>query len=167
MGATNLSYSGTLILEVKDKKSIKRNSGTSNLFRLFSVIMSREDFTYKNLPTYFMLYNCSYAELVANPSVESNTSYQLLNNFLDMNSYSTKDELNFNAVFTSTLSTAMLLNTTEAYPYYSLAIISGDKTSILAAVDFESDVYDVVKTGGQSLIKWIMTVTNKEETSTT
>lgn len=163
MSNTNLTYHGKVSFEVKNHGYVKHNHGTVNLFRLFSVIMSREFFNVKNLPTYMMLYDEDTSTLIESPFASPHMRKSLLHSFLDIQSYSAQEEEEHQVVFTTLITTAHLLNIgSTKYNRLSLALVAGDRETILAVVDFDVRLYRVVESGDQVLVKWIMGINNAE-----
>lgn len=171
MNYTNLIYQGTLEIEVNRKKYTQHNSGTSNLFKLFSEIMCREipDGFLNSLPGAMLLYCSDKMTLVRNPDVTDpeNQKMMLLRKPLSLTAYSSVSEIDgqraYQANFRSELHFAQLLNTNEQYEDLTLALVSNDLKSILAVVDFNKEVFNIVRNGGEAIMKWIITVSNLDD----
>ncbi len=163
MKQTSLSYEGTLVLETKTRTAVARNHGTMHLFRLLSTILCREPYSSRSLPTYIMLYKGSVSEITSDPYTSNNISKQLLNNYVDVSGQSASSDNLFTATFTSTIDSSMLIKKETTNSPLTLGIISGDKASILAAVEFDAETYNIVNNGGQTFVKWIMSISNSDE----
>lgn len=168
MKQTTLSYSGTLILETKTRTALKKNHGTINLFRLLTTVLCKEQFSALSLPTYFMLYNVDPSTIVSDPIPANHRTKQLLNNYISIISQ-TEEDLTlspcFASTFTATISASMLIGQSNIDNGVTLALVSGDKQSILAAVEFDHDVFNIVSAGGQTFVKWIMSIANADDLS--
>lgn len=162
MNNNSFSYTGIVEYEINGKTYTSKNSGTTKLFNLFAVILCREGFSVGSLPQYFMLYREACDDLISDPVVGNHIKSELLIDYLDTSSYTSNTEIETSSNFVSTLYTTMLQNISSAHSVVSLALISSNKEEILAVVEFSSDVYDIVRKGGQSLIKWTMTVSNSD-----
>lgn len=167
MSQTLLSYSGKLILETKTRTSVKHNHGTSNLFRLLTTILAKENFKTKTLPTYFMLYAAKPSDLLGSPYVSNFSSKALLYNFVDIISQSETNDANlFSATFTSTIDSSMIIGTTsDTHNNISLALVDGAQQNILAVVEFDEGTYGIINSGGQTFVKWVMTLANADDIS--
>lgn len=164
MNDTVLAYTGKLILETKTRSVVKHNHGTTHLFRLLSTILCKDNFNTLSLPTYFMLYKTTPQEIVQSPDTSVNTSRALLRTYVDIVSQSSSENNVFESTFTSTIQSSMLTNTTPVEDgNLTLALISGDKRSILAAVEFSSSIYNIVCSGGQTFVKWVMSISNADD----
>ena len=165
---TSLIYSGQLEIETKTKKAVAKNHGTSNLFRLFSVMLCKEDFKLRSLPTYFMLYESDYATILDNPETNAaaHQNKKLFRVYLDIQSnYSSFENNAHHANFISTVDSSILVSTQQltSSTNLSLALVDADKKHILAVVEFDRDVYNIIRNGGQAVIRWSLTVSNVDE----
>lgn len=162
---TSLSYSGTLILKTKTRSAVARNHGSYHLFSLLSTILCKEDFQQSSLPTYFMLYAGDVDTIISSPDTKSHIARQMLNTYVDIVSESSSSQKIFNSTFTSTIDFPMIIpdKGKTAPENLTLGLISGDKRSILAAVPFDSTVYSIVSDGGQTFVKWIMSISNSDD----
>lgn len=145
------------------KKDIQKNTGTINLFKLLSRVLCKEEIDTRSLPTYVMLYNQPYTDVTEKPYTSSFTTSQLLRNFMDIRSnYSSSEDNCYKSNFVTTIYCSDLTNTSQTYNNLTLALISSDKKSILAAVTFSPEVYNTVRSGGQANIKWVLTISNSD-----
>lgn len=166
MSHTSIAYSGKLILDTKTRTAIKHNNGTTNLFRLLVSILSKENFKTTTLPSYFMLYANTEANILASPFVQSHSSKQLLNTYVSVVSQSESSNDLYSATFTATVDSSMLIGAlAHDNKNITLALIDGARENILAVVDFDMATYNIVNGGGQTYVKWVMTFANAEAAS--
>lgn len=167
MKQTNLKYKGTLITSVKTKRYVSYNSGTLNLFKLFARLLCKEHFDGSDLPLYFMLYAATPDQLIADPNFAKHEKIQVLRELLNISSYVTESRssitsktTNYQSNFVSELDSTYVYNTARMYNDLSLALIDGRKSNILAVVEFSTDVYEVIRRGGQAGLRWILEISN-------
>lgn len=165
MTQTSLGYTGTLVLETKTRRAVARNHGTLHLFRLLSTLLCKEPYSVDSLPTYFMLYKGTVSEIISAPDTAVNISKQLLRGYVDIVSQASSVDSVFESTFTSTIDSSMLVSKLSEgeRANLTLGLISGDKRSILAAVEFDSATYGIVSDGGQTFVKWIMSISNSDD----
>lgn len=165
MNNSVLTYQGRLEISTKTRTSVKHNHGTNHLFRLFTSILCKETFHTHNLPTYFMLYNTDTQALLSRPDVSTHTSSMLLRQYVDITSQSSSKDSIYQATFSSMIDSAMLAGKLPNYATapLTLALVSGDKKSILAVVPFDNEQYGIVSSGGQAYIRWIMSLSNADD----
>lgn len=165
MTQTSLAYTGTLILETKTRKMVAKNHGTTHLFRLLSTLLCKEPYSVDSLPTYFMLYKGTVSDILAAPDTAANSNKQLLRGYVDIISQSSSVDMVFESTFTSTIDASMLSSRdgVSGGENLTLGLVSGDKRSILAAVPFNSAIYGIISGGGQTFVKWIMSISNSDE----
>lgn len=162
---TSLAYTGTLVLETKTRKMIARNHGTMHLFRLLSTLLCKEPYSVDSLPTYFMLYKGTVSEILSAPDTAANSGRQLLRGYVDIVSQASSTDMVFVSTFTSTIDASMLASKVSdgERENLTLGLVSGDKRYILAAVPFDSATYGIVADGGQTFVKWIMSISDSDE----
>lgn len=162
---TSLEYTGTLVLETKTRKAVARNHGTMHLFRLLSTLLCKDSYSVDSLPTYFMLYKGTVSEIIADPDTSVNVSRQLFHGYIDIVSQASAVDRVYESTFTSTIDSSMLVSklSENERSNLTLGLISGDKRSILAAVEFDPATYGIVSEGGQTFVKWIMSISNSDE----
>lgn len=165
MTQTSLAYTGTLILETKTRKMVAKNHGTMHLFRLLSTLLCKEPYSVDSLPTYFMLYKGTVSEILAAPDTAANSGKQLLRGYVDIVSQASSVDMVFESTFTSTIDASMLASKVGEgeRENLTLGLVSGDKRAILAAVPFDSATYGIISDGGQTFVKWIMSISNSDE----
>lgn len=165
---TNLQYEGTLTLRTKTRTSVRKNHATDNLFRLLSTILCKHEFNMRNLPAYFMLYDASPEEILSNPTVIENKNKELLKSPLEVIREASYSGGVYDSAFTATLDSTHLKPTGNIDSRLTLGLLDGysidsSKGSILAAVEFDIKTYNIVQSGGQSFIKWVLNIGNKSE----
>lgn len=162
----NLIYSGDVQITFNHTILHKHNHGTINLFKLFSTIMSRETFNPFSLPTYMMIYKASANDLITNPYNKDFT--QILNEFVDINSYSIEEtgpdglpifKAVFDAVIPYSYKNSVAVSGSDKL---ALALVGGDKETILASIEFSHDSYAFIASGSSAVIKWTMCLKNEE-----
>lgn len=165
MTQTSLGYTGTLVLETKTRKMIAKNHGTFHLFRLLSTLLCKETYSVDSLPTYFMLYKKPVSDIVTTPDTAAHSKSEILRGFVDIVSQSSSYNNVFESTFMSTIDSSMLGSKLSEgdRDNLTLGLISGDKRSILAAVEFDSATYGIVSDGGQTFVKWIMSISNSDD----
>ena len=184
MNNTDLLYTGTLEIEIQDQRTYKsKNNGTYQLFKLLAMLLTRNSsFSSLDFPTYFQLYEYKYEnsnedekstfnDFIKYPNVKDHKEACLLNNFIKItgemieipDTDSTSTEKNntgsYAARFTGLLSSGMLINH-DSRNNILAAIVSGDKKSILAVVNFNQDAFNSVLDGNQAYLKWTLQITN-------
>ena len=159
--SSNLVYSGTLYIESEKKKSVKHNTGSIYLFKLIASVLCRENYSSAKLPTYVMLYNNTVDNIINDPVVQHHRSYELLNRTVDIVGYSsTSINSDIESNFITTIYQSMLTQTLNTPSKVTLALISADKNEILAAVEFDTDIYTIIRSGSQAQLKWVLTISN-------
>lgn len=171
---SSLTYSGIVTFETNKIKRTIHNSGTANLFRMFSKLLCKEDFSTRALPTYFMLYDVTKEmdgtvtrTLMDNPDVKLHTNKNLLTNYLEFSSYSSVEQedttkTRYISNFVATIKPEMMISRdpdrVSAIQHVRLAIISSDKASILSVVEFPRKVFATLcentSAASQVLIRW-------------
>lgn len=159
MQTTGLTYSGSLIVTYKNKKFITHNNGTKNLFHLLTKVLCNEEYSRKDLPNYFYLLSSSVEAVLAEPITTEHTN--ILRFGIEISKQSKIIEGKYTIEFLGSLTSGNLLNTVTTYEHLTLALVSANQQSILAAVEFSIDSFNVVKSGGQAQLKWVMTIENK------
>lgn len=165
MKNTLLRYSGKVTVETVHRKYIRKNSGTKHLFRLFSSILARENFNALSLPAYLMLYDLGDRDVdTFKMEAQDNSAFRVLKYFIDLNSSAVTDTDAFETEFTALLTSSMVLELDETQSHtFVLAIVAGNQKSLLAIVDFSSDVYTIIQSGGQAIVRWKMSLANENE----
>lgn len=160
-----ITYQGKLEISTKTRTSVRHNHGTNHLFRLFTSILCKDTFHTHNLPTYFMLYSVDTQALLSQPDVERHKSDMLLRQYVDITSQSGSQDSIYQATFSSMLDSSMIIAKLPNYATASitLALISGDKKSILAVVPFDNEQYGIISNGGQAYVRWIMSLSNADD----
>ena len=159
MQTTGLTYSGSVIVTYKNKKFITHNNGTKNLFHLLTKVLCNEEYSRKDLPNYFYLLSSSVDAVLATPITSEHTN--ILRFGIEISKQSKIIEGKYTIEFLGSLTSGNLLNTVTTYEHLTLALVSANQQSILAAVEFSIDSFNVVKSGGQAQLKWVMTIENK------
>ena len=159
MQTTGLTYSGSLIVTYKNKKFITHNNGTKNLFHLLTKVLCNEEYSRKDLPNYFYLLSSSVNDVLKNPDTNEHTN--ILRFGIEISKQSKILEGKYTIEFLGSLTSGNLLNTVTDYTNLTLALVSANKQSILAAVEFSIESFNIVKSGGQAQLKWVMTIENK------
>lgn len=156
----NLIYKGDVEVTIDHKKYKLKNHGTEHLFRLFANTLIGGNVSPTSLPFYIMLYNEESSSIRQNPYTQSYISNQLLNKYVLVHKYTyAQDNIHY-AVFDTNI-TPDYRNTNEVEESsVTLALISQDKLSILAAVDFDYDHLAYLNLGNSIIIKWKMYVDN-------
>ncbi len=163
MNSTNIVYHGEVEINLQQKRYNKRNHGTINLFHLFARILTQETFNSYNLPGYLMVYNDTPTNIDALPTTAEHKDKQILNKYLSISSYSDHDDNDrYFAVFTSMLTVAHLIANNQGYDHLTLALISGDQVNILATIELDISIYDLISSGNQATIKWTMNFNNSD-----
>ena len=160
MQTTGLTYSGSLIVTYKNKKFITHNNGTKNLFHLLTKVLCNEEYSRKDLPNYFYLLSSSVNDVLNKPNTNDHTN--ILRFGIEISKQSKIDnEGKYTVEFLGSLTSGNLLNTVTEYKNLTLALVSANQQSILAAVEFSIESFNIVKSGGQAQLKWVMTIENK------
>lgn len=170
MNNTSLQYAGRVTFETLTRKYNRKNSGTRHLFRLFSSILAKENFNSLSLPTYLMLYDLSSLSTDAAEQFlldgYDDPSYRVFKSFVDLNTYTVTENDEFSTEFTAVITHPMVLDLEETQIHnLELAIVAGDQQSILAHVHFDHDVFTIIQSGGQTTVRWNMSLDNAQEES--
>lgn len=160
---TALTYKGVVTLTTKTRTAVAKNNGTRNLFKLLATVLCRETYQTRSLPTYLMLYDKDVESIIDDPYTNAHSANRLLRNYVDIVSQSSNDQT-VTSTITSTIDCAMLLKklTPEQATNVSLCLISGDKKDILAVIQFDPQTYAIVSNGGQTFVKWDLSISNNE-----
>ena len=162
---SNLTYRGSVEVIVGTKHYRLHNTGTDYLLQMLVKILCGEVASTKNLdlPRYFMLYAESPKSLINNYNVGANSTKQLLKDFIRAEAQSDFTRGKFDGIFTATITGKNLVSrASSGIGGLALALVGGsdDSMNILAAVDFDPDVFEILKMGGQAVMKWTMSVAN-------
>lgn len=160
MRQTNLIYTGKLITTTKTKRQLTYNSGTINLFKLFSRILCIEEFNGDDLPCYLMLYSDVPSMILGKPTVMDQRGREILREYVPINSYVSETNNNFQSNFVSSVDSTYVRDKSKVYRDLTLALVDQKKQNILAVVEFDVDVYNTVRNGGQAGLHWILEVSN-------
>ncbi len=170
----NLIYNGNVEITLDHTKRY-RNKGTIHLFRLFASLMAGDEYKPTVFPYYIMLYDTSPNTILTTPNTTTHQSKAVLNRKVILHRYTTEqqDDLDtiYSAVFDTSITREYLNNYVAKYEdpgqrpsadnfILTLALISQEGDSILAAVPFSKDEYDHIVAGGSAIIKWSMSLTN-------
>ena len=167
----SLSCTGNVIVEVNSRKCITHNEATTNLFKLISLMLAGQTarYSFLSLPTYFMLYyNDNIETMSTTGSTDVLTTADMgapcLKEFIEVNRYvDPNDEIS--VVFTANIIPSIITNIDSALDSFRLALVAGNQQDILAHTPFSRDLYDVIRSGGQALVQWRMSVMNKTSNS--
>ena len=152
--STNLVYEGTLITSINGSTCYSHNTGSKNLFKLISTILSRGNFQADCLPGYLQLCTVTPESIIETPQVSLHKTDLLLTSPLDIRSSYTNynDETKqWETIFESTLDKTMLRNT-NSQTTLTLVLVSGNRDDILATVSFDSTAYDAILAGNQAIM---------------
>lgn len=157
-----ISYTGELVTKTLTRTKTKLNNGTSNLFKLFSSFLSSEELSLDMLPGYIMLYDTPAANIVSSPTHSTQSHSMLLNEFVDVIRQHRIVSNEHVAEFRVVIDDTHLINTKQAESTDSLsaALVSKNKESILAVVEFDVETYNIITTGGQSHLTWTLKLSN-------
>ena len=158
----NLIYKGDVDVTISHKKRKLKNNGTEYLFKIFTHMVTGGVVPHTMLPCYLMLYKRNQASICNSPLTEEHTGSELLTNFVILHKYTINEDSTYAAVFDTNITPEYKasLSVSRDEPI-TLALISQDKTSILAAVPFEYDDYTYLESGNSAIIKWTIYLTNE------
>lgn len=159
---STISYTGELVTKTLTRTKTKLNNGTSNLFNLFSSFLSSEELLLDMLPGYIMLYNTPANNIVNSPTHSTQSRYMLLNKFIDVIRQHRIISNEHVAEFRAVIDNTHLINTKEPNQNDSIsaALVSKNKDSILAVVEFDVATYNIIAEGGQSHLTWTLKLCN-------
>jgi hypothetical protein len=169
----NLIYNGNVEITI-NHSSRRHNKGSSNLFKLFASLMCGDEYSVSPLPYFIMLYDTDVDSVLRNPSPHAHTEYAALNRKVVLHRYFSDqgiaEDRIYSAIFDTSITREYLSNyvvtcnkenqSIEGKPVLTLALISQDGNSILAAVPFLKEEYDHIVAGGSAIIKWSMSLSN-------
>ncbi len=176
MEQLNIVYRGEVVVKTDHSRVKRYNSGTSSLFRLFSKLITKEGLNELisdggrsvsfYVPSYIMLYDANVDDVLTYP--RSSQHSKLLLDYVSLNSNTEQPLLGkYQAVFTATILHSYLIDKASNRDNLTIALVSGDKETILAAVSFSSETYNKsLLGGGQALVKWSMGLENAKSTGT-
>lgn len=154
----SLVYNGKVTITLKDHTITTHNHGTQHLFKLFSQLMTKQLVAKEvELPTYMQIVESSYDLVLKNPRLDAHTTIladpiDILPSLLDDDPGTAR----FDALLTAN-------NLKSNNPVLSLVLIAGDKNTIFAAVDFDSNLLKDLKEGTNAIIKWEMNISNVDD----
>ena len=165
---TSIGYVGTVTIEFPHKRQNIHNNGTSKFFELLNAFISRQTVSVDRLPAYIMLYATSSSTLLANPNATDTVylSLEILNNKVAItpNITQTLDGKEV-VLFATTLSQSVIKSgiDKETLNKVSIAILSADTSTILAAADLPDGVslLNSLDLGLNATVKWQMAFMNE------
>lgn len=156
-----LGYSGELTIIHNDNKFIAHNNGTRHLFQLLTSILSGNNFSIKNLPAKFDLVNKSVSQVLTDGTINPNDSV-LTSRLIITKNMTLDSDQNPHLEITSVLSSGNISNTSTAITgNLTLVLLPKDGNTVLAAVDYNVNSYNQLRSGGQAQLIWTLTIENK------
>lgn len=161
----NLIYEGNVEVTVKYKSYKKKNHGTKHLFRLFTSMITGEIVSSSSYPYYLHLISSPLNEVIDKPEITNHVNSALLKFYPQVHRYSNNIANKYNAIFDATILSEHLRNNmaTPAEGGITLALVSQNENTILAAVTFNNEYYNALTQGHSAVIRWTMTIRNSEE----
>ena len=160
MSTNNIVYSGDVTITTVRKKFHLHNTGGESLFRLLTTILCREVYSVDELPTYIMMFARESSDVLSTPNFMTTdaSSCSELADYVPVIAYTEKDGNDVHSsVFTASF---VATNIRGGASSHSLALVSGDRKNIIAAVDMNENVVGALNQGQQSIVKWKMKIYN-------
>lgn len=165
---TTIGYRGEVSIYADNYKTKLHNSGTQPFFDLIGKILRGGVIPYGTLPGYIMLYRETATELKNNPIVAKHTANKVLNTFVNITRGPVDDESDIEGsgiMYECTLQKTYLnMAGLDPEDSVSAAIISSDKSTILATIHIEdaNELLNVLAEGSSITIRWAMYFNNLE-----
>lgn len=165
----NLIYQGDVSITFNHKTVKHKNKGTFHLFRLFSYMLYNGQTDVGSLPASIMIYEADSNEILNTPYCSNHGSKELLTTYVLAHKYTTEStegteviERHFHTVFDVTVTPEYLIKQPQTSKL-TLALISGDKEDILAAIPFNLEYINYLIQGSSAIINWTLTLKNSTE----
>lgn len=159
----HLIYKGDVEVTIKHKKYKLHNNGTEHLFRMFVQMITEGQIAATNLPFYIMLYKSPIETIINNPEPKLHDENKLLTKYVLLHKYTLEEDDKHYVVFDTNITPDYRNGVSiEDATSLSLALVSQDKLSILAAVDFNKDYLTYLNAGNSAIVKWTMHLENAQ-----